>query len=187
MENKKYLPFRIIHYVLMIATFVLGVYNFIKNSPADPFLTKLSYLLLVAALVLGFVYAVLDYRKQDAKYYKGFMWAYLISSIIHLVNMFSAAASPVFMAFLNIIAVVLTTMLTTCKDLGKQTSYIVAIGLLLCKIVPLIIYLSSGNFSDNGTNFLGVASGSLITIMLAANAFLMVAGKYIDKDARGAK
>lgn len=64
MENKKYLPFRIIHYVLMIATFVLGIYNFIKNSPADPFLTKLSYLLLVAALVLGFIYAILDYRKK---------------------------------------------------------------------------------------------------------------------------
>ena len=185
MENKKYLPFRIIHYVLMIATFGLSIYCFIKNSPTDPFLTNLSYLFLMAALVLGFVYAVLDYRKQDAKYYKGFMWCYLISSIIHLVNMFTAVTSTVFNAFLNIIAIVFITMLTTCKDLGKQTSYIIASGLLLCRLIPFVRFLNTGNAP--GTTYLGVLSSYIIIIMLAANAFLMVAGKYVDKDARGAK
>ena len=185
MENKKYLPFRIIHYVLMIATFVLGVYNFIKNGPSDTLLTKLSFLLLVVALVLGCVYAVLEYREQDAKYYKGFMWAYLVSSVIHLVNMISSSTVLAYIAFLNIIAIVFITMLTTCKDLGKQTSYIVSTGLLLCRIIPLVRYLTSVKFQ--GQNILGVTIGFLITIMLAANAFLMVAGKYIDKDSRGAE
>ena len=184
MENKKYLPFRIVHYVLMIATFALAFYPIIEN-PSGPFLAKFSYYLNMAALVLGFVYAVLDYRKQDAKYYKGFMWAYLISSVIHLVNMVTSTTAAVYVAFLNIIAIVFITMLTTCKDLGKQTSYIIASGLLLCRIIPLIRYITSGKFQ--GQNILGVVIGFLITIMLAANAFLMVAGKYIDKDSRGTK
>lgn len=185
MENKKYLPFRIIHYVLMIVTFVLAVYSFVINSPSYTFLTTLSYLLLVIALVLGFVYAILDYRKQDAKYYKGFMWAYLVSSIFQLVNITTSSTMMAYIAFLNIIAIVFITMLTTCKDLGKQTSYIIATGLLLCRLIPLIRYFASGRYQSQ--NVLGVVSASVIGIMLAGNAFLMVAGKYIDKDTRGAK
>ena len=184
MKNKKYLPLRIVHYILMVSTFIVAIYPIIEN-PSGPFLTKLSYLLLIAALVLGFIYAILDYRKQDAKYYRGFMWAYFVSSVIHLVNMVSSSTVLAYIAFLNIIAIVFITMLTTCKDLGKQTSYIIASGLLLCRIIPLVRYFASGRFQAQ--NVLGVVSGSLITIMLAANAFLMVAGKYIDKDSRGAK
>ena len=185
MENKKYLPLRIVHYALMLVAFGFALFSFIKTSSTYPFLANLSVISLMAALIIGLIYAVLGYKKQDAKYYKTSMWAYLISASLHFVCIISSLTMLPGYAFLYVIALILITMLATCNDLGKQKSYIVAVGLVLCKIITFLVDLFAG-FNPE-TIELGVISNSLTYIMLAGNAMLMVAGKYVDKDARGAK
>lgn len=189
MENKKYLPVKIIHLILMLAAIVLCCVSLTKIGAdtkvfSDTGLRTVSYIAEIIALISGIIYLAFGYKKNATVYYKAFMVILVVvQAIICYRQMVGTASARV--AILNIIPFITLIILATGKDLGKAKSYIIVGILLVCRLIILVLDITVFNFSTN-TGF-SVINYAISDVLLAGTAFFMVTGKYLDKAERGTK
>ena len=188
MEKKKYLPLKVIHLAFMVLGLCFYAYSLSRVKESLLFtrgfiVGSLQSITAILTLVSGFLYLTHGYRKNAAAYYKGFVWILLIKEIISTV---AGNTSSVYLnKFIWTICLVLLTILTVGKDLGKTKSFTL-VGLILAgKIILLINYISI--MDALGAAGISVVMDMVGQIILTITTALMVCGKYLDKESRGAK
>ena len=189
MENKKYLPIKIIHLILMVAAIVfcclsltkinLSTVNFFNSAMIVAYITE------IIALISGIVYLAYGYKKNAAIYYKAFMVILVIAQAVFCYWQLLGVIAPEpltagIVAILNIVPLIMLTILATGKDLGKTKSYIIVAIILACRIGTIILDLVALGFGP-------IIYFRISDVLLAGTAFFMVTGKYLDKAARGTK
>ena len=189
MDNKKYLPIKIIHLILMVAGIVfcclpltkinLSTINFFNSARI------VTYIAEIIALISGIVYLAYGYKKDAAKYYKAFMVIMVIAQAVFCYWQLLGVIAPEpltasIVAIFNIVPLIMLTILATGKDLGKAKSYTIVAIVLACRIGIIIVDL------------IALGYGSIILyrvsdVLLAGTAAFMITGKYLDKAERGTK
>lgn len=186
MDNKKYLPFKIAHLILMTLTTVITVVGMVQmvkrfGTGIDGLLTirLLSSAVRIVAMIVGILYLVSGYRKSSAGYYKLFFWLMMISLVFRLLVFFTNKVNTA-MILGGVLSIVLACLLMAGKDLGRNVSVILLISLVIIEVL-LKFPISLSDIS------IGQLGGELSMFMLYGTAAFMVAAKYIDKSIRGTK
>lgn len=189
MENKKYLPLKIVHLIFLALGICFYVYSFFQienvyDNATDKIIAVFQAGTAILALISGFIYLVKGYKKNAAAYFKGYVWIILIADMFAVIVGITEATSY-FCKIVWAVALILLAVLAAGKDLGKIKSFAVAGLILLCKVILLITVIT--NHSILGVAFVPVLLDMIAQIVRTITTGLMVCGKYLDKAARGTK
>ena len=190
MENKKYLPIKIVHLILMVASIVLYAITLISFSKERPVLNNISTVANIVAMTVGIIYLAYGYRKKASLYYKLFMWLFVISTIFQYVAIYQdAVTGPVHITFIKFITFALVVLLAGAKDYGVVKSNIISLTIIALNIYTLVdsCVAASDVFIKTGLSVQPLIFTSIGQFVLASTAAFMVCGKYLDKEFRGAK
>ena len=184
MNDKKYLPFKIAHLILMTFTTIVtivGMVHMIKRFGGDinGLLTirMLSSVVRILAMVVGVVYLVSGYKKSSAKYYKLFFCLMMIALVFRLLVFITTGKSTI-MIIGAVATIVLAIVLMAGKNLGRNISYAL---LAILTVIEILLLLPVG---ISGIS-LGQLGGELSMFMLYGTAGFMITAKYLDKSLRG--
>lgn len=167
--------------LIIIIDIALVIFGFV-NKDVD----IVRGLLITIALGFGLFYSLSGFKKSVADYYKIFLVIYCVASLIDVVTFFFFTNTTEIISN-TVYAVVGVRMLTIfcllilifVKNLGKGISFNVSLAILLINIILFIMCISE---HDNNTYIMAMAS-----LFLSFITLLLVFGKYIDKDKRGAE
>lgn len=184
---------RIFNSILLIAAVVLCVLQLIQtysHSSGSTAYTLYSvsqllyYIVYILAVVFGFLYMFGYYKKDAAKFYRGFMFLFSLSTLLLIVyDLITTKVGGYGSGISGILSAVVCVdafLLTFAKDLGRKTSIGLAISILVIKLFSavrvFILY----------PDLLGVVTNGVMGIAIACIACLFVLAKYADKAERGA-
>ncbi len=175
----------VFYLILLAAALVLPFFMFTRNIPASLFeVVAVCTVTGFLAVLSGFFYVLVGYKKNDSLFFKLFMFLVCLESAFTIVKDIMIAqeigsTSPVSVILGTIICVNLV-ILAFATDLGKQTSIGLAAAVLGVTIINhvrlLVLYFS----------FSSVIS-TVVHLALALLVLLLVLGKYLDKTERGTK
>lgn len=186
MENKKNLPLKIFHLVLIAAALVMSAFSIAKTGENVSELTELANALSIFTLAAGFIYLVYGYKKNAAVYYKIFMGLLVVSQGVFIAGLISGNETyPVYISLIYAIAFVTAVILAVAKDFGKNMTFAVCIALVACRIAILVINLLTAETFDNAA--FCTLSSDISNLLIVGTAILMITEKYIDKSERGSK
>ena len=184
MNDKKYLPFKIAHLILMALTTIItiiGMINMIKRFGGDMnglvIIRMLSSVVRILAMVVGIIYLVSGYKKSSAKYYKLFFCLMMIALIFRLL-VFITTEKNTIMIIGAVATIILAIILMIGKNLGRNKSYAL---LAILIIIEVLLLLPVGITGIS----IGQLGGELSMFMLYGTAGFMIVAKYLDKGLRG--
>ena len=184
MDNKKYLPFKIAHLILMALTTIItivGMVNMIKRFGGDMngllSIRMLSSIVRILAMVVGIIYLVSGYKKSSARYYRLFFCLMMIALVFRLLVFITTGKSTI-MIIGALATIILAIVLMIGKNLGRNVSYALLAVLIIIEILLLLPVGLSGIS-------LGQLGGELSMFMLYGTAGFMIVAKYLDKSLRG--
>ena len=192
MDNKKYLPIKTLHLVLMVGALLGSCYAAYYNfSVYGASVLMISDICPILAIIFGLYYFFKGYKKNTAIYYKLFMTFFLIEFAITVLCGMVTIKYDYIPAVIELITLVCISLLSYGIDLGKTKSSVLVITIIVCRVIMLIsVFTTSAemlsNLFANAGLFMCVIS-LLSDVLLAGSAGLMVYGKYIDKESRGTK
>lgn len=144
-----------------------------------PTVVQIDSALCIIALIFGLFYSLSGYKKDSAKYYRAFMYLYLVSSIVSLLAPL-LVTSNTFITVINAIIVILVLVLAFAKDIGVDNSTYFSLLILLLNLVKLFYsFTGVAEFSKMASNF--------ANLILACILCIFVSAKYKDKESRGSK
>lgn len=184
--NKNLKKTGIINIIIILATIALRL----SKVGSMDMLATINACICSIALAVGVIYAITGYKKTSAKYYKIYMFLYLVSCIIALIAPFDllsrglAGLSLYLNIFCCIAIVVCIGILSFGKNLGKDKSINLSYTVLAISTVESLILLL-----DDQKIFtpLDKISTSLSYLLLAIILILFVSAKYADKESRDAE
>ncbi|MBQ3295461.1 MAG: hypothetical protein IJH00_03130 [Erysipelotrichaceae bacterium] len=186
MNDKKYLPYKILHLILMVATmFITAVGLFqmlgkIGGGQDWPLLIRIiSSIVRIIAMGVGILYMLSGYKKSSAGYYKLFFCLMVVVLILRTM-VFVSTGKSVIMIIGSILTIILAFVLLVGKDLGRDVSLILLTALI---VIEVLLKLP---FSLNDVS-IGQLGGELSMFMVFGTAGFMITAKYIDKELRGTK
>jgi len=145
------------------------------------------------AIVVGMVYLIKGYHKQDAKIFKAFLITYGIflllrvptSCLLYSVRPFAAMGASVSSA--EALAIVTTQFFA--KDLGQKTSLVLAgYSLIITYLFTIIIVIvCKGTLRGGDIATMALNIGNIRHSVLATIFYVGVRSKYVDKNERGTK
>ncbi len=186
MNDKKYLPFKIIHLVLMVATLlitVVGLFQMFRKLGSGQdwalLVRMISSIVRIMAMVVGIIYLVSGYKKSSAGYYKLFFCLMVVVLILRTM-VFLANGMNAIMVAGSILTIIIAFVLLVGKDLGRDVSLILLTAMI---VIEILLKLP---FSFEGMS-IGQLGGELSMFMMFGTAGFMMTAKYIDKELRGTK
>lgn len=134
------------------------------------------------ALIFGLFYSLNGYKKAAAKYYKGFMYLYFVSSALSFgstlyIGSMSLTASGLVIILCNLAILLLAFILSFIKDFGEKKSNSISLTILILNTIKLVLVLNTTTSNIS----IGFAN-----LMLACILCVFVSAKYIEKESRGA-
>ena len=164
--------------VLIVIALVLRLVTFVSI----PTLGKIESIICIVALLYGLIYSLNGYKKDASKYYKTFMYLYLLSTVITLILTFFVAINElrkygILVIIANVVILLSLTILAFAKDLGEKKSNGLALVILGASIFKLCIVTKT-------ISYISIAFDNL---MLACILCVFVSAKYTEKTSRGAK
>ena len=168
-----------INAVLIIFALVLRLVSF----ASIPTFGKVESIICIIALIFGLIYSLNGYKKDASKYYKAFMYLYLLSTVITLILSLFVAINElrkygILVVIANVVILISETILAFAKDLGEKKSNGLALAILAISIFKLC-FVTTKTISH-----ISIAFDNLI---LAIILCVFVSAKYADKASRGAK
>ena len=171
--------------IVILLVLTLGITVFRMTKPTSVAFKYVQCSIVVLSVLSGFAYALGGYKKNAAKFYKGFMLFFCIESLVQLIyDVLSSSAisatSPISSIFATIVCVNLC-IITFATDLGKKTTVSLAysvLAVLLINAVRMFVLYSSN---------IMLLCNYITQVILAVIACMFVAEKYADKTARGTK
>lgn len=123
-NKQKYKKVGIINSIFIVVAIVIRLIQLEEI----PNIAKFDSFFCVVALLYGVIYALSGYKKEDAKYYKAFMFLFLVSSIlsfiasVYLITIISTIGFNLktIEAVLNFVIIVCSAVLAFGKNLGKK-------------------------------------------------------------------
>lgn len=167
----------IVGVIIIIGSLIWNVYELLNMiSLKNPDVIAFAVLagLLILGLVSALVYFFAGYKKDAAKYFKAFAYIYVLANFE--ICMFMDVL-PLASRFCTVLTLCVLCVLATGLDLGKKKSNILCAINMVGTLANLIICGMTYAFN----------SRSVSTTLLAIITWIMVAGKYADKEARGSK
>lgn len=207
MENSKKILLMKIHAVLLMIGFVesireliilvtannLGYENYLidfSNSASTyNLLVIIDEILVIVAFAFSLIYMLKEYRKSAHISYKIFLCIYLAIWTLETISAFVFADAPTVNKVITIAQLIVLAILAFAKNLGKKNSKSLAtilIVLTICIMIALFYDFINKGYSLSPI-IVNVISGYLLFVLLSTTAYIMVTGKYIDKESRGAK
>ena len=141
----------------------------------------LIVLLQLIAYSFALSYAFKGYKKNAAKSFKLFVYAFGLSLLATIIRTIVSNDAPVIATVNSIIGFIPVAILAFVKDLGKKRSLSLA-GVSLASGVFGIVYVAL-----TAPEFARTLLTTLSGLILSAVLFIFVIAKYRDKEARGAK
>lgn len=207
MNNRKNSSLMTIHAVLLLIGFIEAIRESIviitsNNVGFDSLLIDFSNsvntynlivmdinLLTIIALVFSLVYLFKEYKKSAHVSYKAFLCIYLVIWILEVISSFVFVDVLIINKVLLILELIVLFILTFTKNLGKKNSKLLASALIILNVCIALVVLFAGLYKGYSPLpiVVNVLSGYLSYILLSSTTYIMVTGKYIDKDSRGAK
>jgi len=183
MEQKKNLSvFDIINICILGIGLVLAVITIFTskslfNDTAVKVVNIIGSVATIIAIISAAIYMIMRYTKKSAALYKIFMYAFVIVSAMGALVTMTVGSGNMLSSILITAVLLLSVVLATAKDFGRVKTFIIAGVLLVIHIVLC--------FTGFGGNMRILPF--LVSIILTAEACIMVLAKYQDKAARGAK
>lgn len=184
MNDKKYLPYKVLHMALMVATMLVtavGLFQMLGRIGGGndwPLLIRIvSSITRIIAMGVGILYLVSGYKKSSAKYYKLFFCLMTIALVFRQMVFVTNKVNTAMMIG-GAVTIILSIVLVIGKDLGRNVSF----ALLALLIIIEVLLKLPISFSDISIGQLG---GELSMFMLFGTAGFMITAKYIDKSLRG--
>ena len=206
MENKKSSLLMKIHAVLLVIDLAWVIRELVttlfpNNLDYNSFLTVFSEglqsydlivivtdLLTISALAFSLIYLIKEYKKSAHISYKIFLCIYLFILVLETVSAFAHADASIISKILFVLVLIVLSILTFVKNLGKKNSKLLAVGLIVLTIlITLVIAIQFVNLGYPSSIIVHIVFGYLLYVLLSLTAYVMVTGKYIDKESRGAK
>lgn len=156
----------------LIISLLLEVYA-IRNAPA--FNTAWSVVDMLG-LAAALYYCIRGYRKDAAKFYKLFVYLYILSRLMGVA--FFAGKGNVLDTVCMAVVIGAAGILAVAKDLGKTKSQMLGLAILLASFIPTIINFIHGAIIRS-------LSGCISFCVVAILLNLLVLAKYEDKAERG--
>ena len=160
--------------VLIVAAIILRAINF-ANSPT---LMMVDNAVCILALVFGLLYSLNGYKKDAAKYYKAFIYLYLISSLFALIGPILGERN-ILMIISRALVFIAVFVLAFIKDLGENKSSKLALAIFVINVATLCYGVTS-----KAIPFIIMHLGN---VALSCILCVFVSAKYADKKSRGAK
>jgi len=183
-EKKKFSAFDIINIIILGIGVVLAI--IIIATPKAPFddvaskvINIISIVATIVALISAAIYMIMRYTKKSAVLYKIFMFSFVIIFAMLTLFTMTIGSGNMLSSVIIIAILLLSVVLATARDYGKVKTFIIAGLLLIAHILLLLV-----GFVVNAPALL---LSCILSIILTAEACIMVLAKYQDKDARGAK
>ena len=187
MENKKYLPLKIIHLIVIIAGIALYGFSLINYSSYINGSVTLRLIVDIVAFAFGLVYLIMSYKKNASIYYKAFMWLLVISQVVESASILSSYTPSMIDIFKNNVNLVLFTLIAGARDYGKNNSYLLALCLVVFNVYAVFDVASMISLADSNAMATLAMFDRIGQLLLAISASFMVCGKYLDKTSRGSK
>lgn len=181
MDAKKLDIISKVHMLLLLALIVVNfvvIINGITASDLDTIHAVITVLRLFT-MAAGLYYIGLGYMKDASSFYKLYLALYALSNLTILVMLIMRNAGPIAIAF-KVIVTVMSLVLVFVKDLGKQVTWVLYALLLGSELIVMLPFFGIGMTTAS-------LKDKLSDLVMAGTVGLMINGKYIDKDARGAK
>ncbi len=186
MNDKKYLPYKVLHMALMVATMLVtavGLFQMLGRIGSGndwPLLIRIvSSITRIIAMGVGILYLVSGYKKSSAGYYKLFFCLMVVVLILRTM-VFLANGMNAIMVAGSILTIIIAFVLLVGKDLGRDVSLILLTAMI---VIEILLKLP---FSFEGMS-IGQLGGELSMFMMFGTAGFMMTAKYIDKELRGTK
>ncbi len=186
MNDKKYLPYKVLHMALMVATMLVtavGLFQMLGRIGGGndwPLLIRIvSSITRIIAMGVGILYLVSGYKKSSAGYYKLFFCLMVVVLILRTM-VFLANGMNAIMVAGSILTIIIAFVLLVGKDLGRDVSLILLTAMI---VIEILLKLP---FSFEGMS-IGQLGGELSMFMMFGTAGFMMTAKYIDKELRGTK
>lgn len=162
--------------LLILICIVLNIINIFNV----PIYIKIDSIVCIIALIFGLFYSLNGYIKNAAKYYKAFIFMFLISSVFSFIASISGGDNNYLIVASNVAILLSIVILAFVKDLGEKKSNSFAITILLLNAVKICAVIITKSLS------LAVRI-HLSNFVLACILCVFVSAKYKDKESRGAK
>lgn len=183
--NKNIKNIGMINVVLTILIMIVEILAIFDGEATN--VDRVFYIAIIVSLVAGLFYSFSFYKKGAANFYKFFIIVYALTAIdsvvVHTIGLLNN--NPRFnfdiMYIANIISMICVCLLAFVPNLGKKKSYALVLTNLSLSVL-LFVYELAGF----GLNLQLPATVYGIFILSWMNV-VFIAGKYADKDARGAK
>lgn len=161
---------------------VLGiVYDIVRLFSVSNAYALIAIVLQILAYCAALNYAFKGYKKDAAKSYRHFLYAFGLSIIATMISTSMRGKAPVRANIYAFISLVCVMALAYTKDIGKTRSYIFAIVALAFSVISLLDQLINSGLALRG--LLVTLSEFILSMVL----FVFVIAKYRDKQERGTK
>ena len=159
---------------LTVIAIVLRIFQIVSA----PIYVKIEAVICIIALVFGLFYSLNGYKKDAAKYYKAFIYLYLISSLFALIGPILGERN-ILMIISRALVFIAVFVLAFIKDLGENKSSKLALAIFVINVATLCYGVTSKAIS-----FIIMHLGN---VMLSCILCVFISAKYADKASRGAK
>lgn len=156
------------------------VYDIVRIFRESSVYSTIAVVLQLIAYCFALNYAFRGYKKDAAKSYKMFLYAFILSMIATMVSVLIHGKAPMHSTVLSVIRLVCVSILAFTNDLGKTKSYLFSAITFIVAVISLVWQIS------NGVQF-GRLYSFLSALVLSAVLCVFVVAKYSDKESRGAK
>lgn len=163
----------------LIVMFAVGFYSIYRIFAAETIIGSIVATTHLIAVVFALIYAFKVYSKESTKFYRIFMWIFLGCALLNCVTTFLLGTFSVVTLIIGIVAAAIILYLIISKDLGKDKSTMISIALCFVYVFQIFAALF---LSDNSTPAL---FNSIDNLLLAVVSYLVVDGKYFNKESRG--
>lgn len=197
MEQRRFNPIMIVHFVLMVLVLVSSLYSAVKvlgyiHSNPEAFsnggmFATLFYgiykIMTAIAICSGIIYLWNRYGKKAAMYYKAFLFLLVIASLFSVFDLvgiaYAAISRPAIISLVvHIIKIAALLVLVFKKDLGKRRAWIV-----FCIVLAMDIIIGCISTGPELRPFRII--GLLSRLAMDGTIGLALRGKYLDKASRG--
>lgn len=162
----------------------------ITGINAQIFMMRVGSILSIATLVVAVYYLVTAFKKESAKFLKGYLYAFIMTEYTHSLdfcvsNLIQNEATVEYIKLVpNVFLLILLSVLLLKKDLGKKVSLILSFICLALNLI-VVIEIIIDNFGNPRMVFflirwIGNLSMSFVLVVLQML-------KYYDKGLRNTK
>lgn len=132
----------------------------------------------IIALISAIIYVSAGFKKTSAKFFKFFLYAFILSQLITLFSQVIILKRSIFAIISTLIPFILLNVLFGTKDLGKKTSIILSTIILACVFAATIFPTIVFKFD------IMRLIGWITDLSLSAVLLVMMILKYYDKALR---